>query len=465
MAKLLPPENCSAVLGNPPFIGSKYQSDEQREQTRLLARLGGSGGTLDYVAAWFIKAGEYIAANPLCRLGYVATNSITQGQQVAQLWPILFDRFGLELDFGHRTFVWDSDARGKANVHVVILGLSHKTNERPDKRLFTYPDIQEDPVESKHKALTAYLFGADDLGNRHLVVEERSNPLCDVPVSRIGSKPIDGGYYIFNSTERDKFLEQEPSAEAYIHPYIGSDEFVNGEVRYILALQDAPPSALRGMPKVIECIENVAKFRRGDIPSKKDVANGKTELKKRGPGTVRMAEAPTTYHVTVIPDRPFLALPEAGSERREYLPIGWLEPPTIPSNLMKVILSDDRWHFGVLVSKMHFSWLNHIGGKLKSDPRYSSGIVYNTFPWPEASEVQKNSIRQLSDEVLAARSVHANATLADLYDPNTMPVNLRKAHQALDLAVDRLYRRASFSDDRARVEHLFGLYELQILGS
>jgi hypothetical protein len=193
-ATLLDPKECMAVLGNPPFGGSKYQTPEQREQVREIAQLGGSGGTLDFVTPWFVKAGGYVRRNPACRIGFVATNSITQGEQVAQLWPILFHRYQFEIDYAHRTFAWGSDARGMAHVHVVIIGLSHRSNERPLKRLFTYDDIRGDPHESVHAALTAYLFGAETVRDRYLVVEERSGPICDVPPMVIGSKPIDGGY-------------------------------------------------------------------------------------------------------------------------------------------------------------------------------------------------------------------------------------------------------------------------------
>ncbi len=458
-AELLVPKDCTAVLGNPPFSGSKYQTLEQRAQVQKIAQLGGSGGTLDFVAPWFIKAASYVRNNPKCRIGFVATNSIAQGEQVAQLWPILFHRHQVEIDYAHRTFAWGSDAKGMAHVHVVIIGLSHRSNERPVKRLFTYDDIKGDPHESQHKALTAYLFGAETVKDRHLVVEERSKPLCEVPPVVIGSKPIDGGYYIFTEEERAEFLATEPGARALMRPYIGGDEFINGETRYIIAFRDVSPVALRGLPKVMERVRQVGEYRRGELAARKAVEKGNHEPKPRGAGTVELAARPTEYHVTVIPDRPFLAIPKVSSERRRYIPIGWIEPPTIPSDLLFVLLSDDRWHFGILTSRMHMAWLAYIGGRLESRYRYSIGIVYNTFPWPEASEAQKDKIRELAQAVLDARATHPGATLADLYDPDAMPPNLRQAHRALDAAVDRLYKRSGFPDDRERVEHLFGLYE------
>jgi len=439
---LIAPSDCSYVLGNPPFGGAKYQSDKQREQVRRIAQLGGSGGTLDYVTAWFIKAGDYLRQS-LARVGFVATNSITQGEQVAQLWPVLLDRCGLEIIFAHRTFAWGSDARGVAHVHVVIIGLARSDQEPAEKRLFSYSDIKGDPTESCHAALTPYLFDAGTVVNRHLVVEETSRPLCDVPQLVIGSKPIDEGHYIFSREERDEFLGQEPGAAKYLHPYVGSVEFINGGRRWILYLADVPLHELRAMPRVRERIAAVRAFR----------------LKSKSEGTRELAQTPTRFHVTVVPKRPFLVIPETSSEKRDYVPIGWLKPPTIPSNLVRVLLDADLWHFGILTSAMHMAWLRQIGGRLKSDYRYSVGIVYNTFPWPEVTDQQRGKIRSLAQSVLDARSSFPNSTFGDLYDIDLMPPQLRKAHRALDRAVEKLYRPAAFTGDRDRAEHLFGLYE------
>jgi hypothetical protein len=439
---VIPPEECSYVFGNPPFGGAKYQSAKQREQVRRIARLGGTGGTLDYVTAWFLKAGEYVQRGT-ARIGFVATNSITQGEQVAQLWPALFDRSQLEIAFAHRTFAWGSDARGKAHVHVVITGLTRRADEPKDKRLYSYDDVNGDPVESRHAALSPYLFDAAGLANRHLVVEEVSKPLGDAPKMVIGSKPIDGGHYIFDATEREAFLEREPRAANYMRPFVGSEEYINGGKRWILRLDNVSPDELRRMPAVVERIAAVKKMR----------------LQSKSKPTLELANTPTRFHVTVIPDQPFLCIPKVSSERREYVPIGWLEPPTIPSDLVFVLRDADLWHFGILTSRMHMAWLRYIGGRLESRYRYSIGIVYNTFPWPHPTEAQENKIRYLAQAVLDARALYPNATLADLYDTDVMRPELRKAHRALDAAVDGVYRGASFKSDRDRVEHLFGLYE------
>jgi hypothetical protein len=441
-ASLIAPDECSYVLGNPPFGGAKYQSEKQRAQVRRIAHLGGSGGTLDYVTAWFIKAGEYLRKSP-APIGFVATNSITQGEQVAQLWPILLDRCGLEISFAHRTFAWGSDARGMAHVHVVIIGLTRQDREPAGKRLFSYGDIKGDPTESRHDALTPYLFDAGIVVNRHLVVEEARRPLCDVPQLFTGCQPIDDGHYIFNAEELAEFLAQEPKARKYIHPFIGSVEFINGGERWILILDRVSPGDLRSMPAVMQRIAAVRRFR----------------SRSRRTSTLQLAEAPTRFQVTVIPTAPFMVIPEVSSERRAYVPIGWLRPPTIPSNLVRVLLDADLWHFGVLTSTMHMAWLRQIGGRLKSDYRYSVGIVYNTFPWPDATDRQRARIRTLAQAVLDARLQFPQSTLADLYDADAMPSQLRKAHHALDEAVDKLYRSAAFTGDRDRAEHLFALYE------
>jgi hypothetical protein len=248
---VIPPEQCSYIFGNPPFAGAKYQSVVQREQVRRIARLGGSGGTLDYVTAWFLKAGDYVQRG-ISRIGFVATNSITQGEQVAQLWPLLFDRYRLEIAFAHRTFAWGSDARGKAHVHVVIIGLTRRADEPKDKRLFSYDDINRDPVESLHAVLSPYLFDAASLANRHLVVEEVSRPFGQVPRMIIGSKPIDGGHYIFSDDERDAFIHAEPRAAPYMRPFVGSEEYINGGQRWILCLGELAPQEMRRMPAVVK---------------------------------------------------------------------------------------------------------------------------------------------------------------------------------------------------------------------
>ena len=449
-ADVLPPDECSYVFGNPPFGGAKFQSPEQRAQVRRVADLGGSGGTLDYVTAWFICAGDYVrraqppdGAKPP-RIGFVATNSITQGEQVAQLWPLLLDRRRLEIAFAHRTFAWGSDARGKAHVHVVIIGLDAADHAPRDRRLFTYEDINGEPLEGRHAVITPYLFDGGALANPHLVVRKEGRPINGSRQLIIGSKPIDDGQYIFEAEERSAFLEAEPEAAPLLRPFVGAREYLQGGDRWILALHDASPGTLAGLPLVRERIAAVRAYRRS----------------RESKPTQRLAETPTLYHVNVVPFAPFLVIPKVSSERREYVPIGWLEPPTVPSDLVFVLQDATKPVFALLTSAMHMAWLRHIGGRLKSDYRYSIGLVYNTFPLPPGfADADTSTLDPLAQALLDARAAHAGAMLADLYDPDLMPPNLRKAHQALDRAVDRLYRRKRFTSERERVEFLFQLYE------
>ena len=443
--EVLPPEECSYVLGNPPFGGAKFQSPEQRAQVRRIAALGKSGGTLDYVTAWFIRAGEYVQESA-AQIGFVATNSITQGEQVAQLWPILFGRCGLEITFAHRTFAWGSDARGMAHVHVVIIGLAKRGDAPKEKRLFSYDDPKGEPHESRHAVLSPYLFDAGGLADPRVVVKESARPLNGLPPLLSGSQPIDNGNYIFDADQRAAFLMEEPAADKFMHPYIGAREHIQGGSRWILALHNAGPTDLKAMPKVVERMRAVKAFR----------------AKSKRKSTLAIADYPAQYNVNVIPTAPFLVVPEVSSERRKYIPIGWLEPPVIPSNLVRIIENASKPLFALLTSAMHVSWVRYIGGRLKSDYRYSIGLVYNTFPVPPGFHTNGPSIAKLellAQAVLDARAAHPGATLADLYDPDLMPPNLRKVHQALDRAVDRLYRRSGFASERERVEYLLGLYE------
>lgn len=457
-AALLPAEQCSYVFGNPPFIGAKFQSNEQRAQVRRIANLGKTGGTLDYVGAWFIKAGEYVKGGA-AGIGFVSTNSITQGEQVAQLWPILFDRCKLEIAFAHRTFAWGSDARGKAHVHVVIIGLAHAKTAPKVRRLFSYNDINGEPQESQHAALSPYLFDASALANPHVVVREEARPINGLPKLIIGSKPIDGGHLIMPREERDAIVKDYPETNDWIRPYVGAQEYLNGGDRWILALQSISPSSIKPVSPIANRVRDVRRYRLGEIP-----ARGKDESTKKTPGisSIKLASTPTEYHVTVLPKSPFLVVPEVSSERRQYIPIGWLEPPVVPSNLVRIIENATLPHFALLTSAMHMSWLRSMGGRLKSDFRYSIGLVYNTFPMPPASEADLQKLEPLAQAVLDARTAHTGATLADLYDPDLMSSNLRKAHQSLDKAVDRLYRKSGFASDAERVEHLLRLYEKMI---
>ena len=443
---LLPARDCSFVFGNPPFGGAKFQSREQRAQVRQIAALGGTGGTLDYVTAWFITAGQYIQksspAGERARIGFVATNSITQGEQVAQLWPILFERCGLEIAFAHQTFAWGSDARGMAHVHVVIIGLDDRERVPAARRLFCYDEPKGEPHESVHSVLSPYLFDAGGLADPHLVVREESRPINGMSQLITGSKPIDGGHFIFAPDEALAFIAAEPGAKPFFRPFVGAREYLRGGERWILALHTASLSQLARLPKVRERLAAVRAYRHAS----------------HSRPTQKLADTPTIYHVNVLPASPFLVIPEVSSERREYAPVGWLEPPVIPSNKLRLLEGASLTDFALLTSAMHMAWMRAVTGRLESRYMYSVGVVYNTFPLPPG-ETDRSGLDRLAQAVLDARAAEPDATLADLYDPDLMPVDLRRAHRALDRAVDRLYRPRKFSSESERVEHLLALYE------
>ena len=440
---VIAPGDCSFILGNPPFVGAKMQSDAQRAQVRAIAGLGGSGGTLDFVAAWFLKAGAFVNASSKTRFAFVSTNSITQGEQVAQLWPILFQRYKLEIAFAHRTFAWGSDARGKAHVHCVIIGLTRSDDEPAQKRLFTYEHVNGEPLESAHTALSPYLFDASALADRHLVVKEEARPLGSMKRLQTGVQMIDNGFYTFSDSEKDDFLAAEPEAEIVLKKYYGGDEYINGFFRWILYLRDIAPEQLKKLPKVSERVAKVRAYR----------------AKSDRPSTRMMANTPTILGVDERPKEDFLVIPNTSSQQREYIPIGWLGVDAIANQKLRVLFQAKKWEFALITSAAHMAWMRAISGRMKSDYMYSVGVCYNPFPWPDLSEPDKAKLDTLAQAVLDARAAHPGATLADLYDPDLMPPDLRKAHKALDLAVDRLYRKEPFANDRERVEHLFMRYE------
>jgi hypothetical protein len=301
-------------------------------------------------------------------------------------------------------------------------------------------------VESQYKALSPYLFDAGQLADRHLVVREVSKPINGQPKLITGTQPLENDELTFSDEQRAAFIAKEPKSAALFRPFPGSQEYINGQSRWILHTLDQSPSTLRSMPLVVERLNAVRAFRK----------------RSKRKTTLAIADYPSRYGVTVIPERPFLAVPQVSSERREYIPMGWLEPPTIPSEKLRVLLDADLWQFGILTSRMHMAWMRAITGRLESRYMYSVGVVYNNFPWPQADQRVIEQIRTLAKNVLIAREKYPGSTLADLYDPDVMPPELRKAHRALDAAVDGLYRGTSFNGDRERVEHLFTLYERMI---
>ncbi len=434
---VLEPCRCSYILGNPPFAGSKYQSAAQRAQVHRIAEFKHIKGTLDYVSCWFLKAAAYIQGN--ARIGLVATNSIVQGEQAGQLWPLIFDQHRLEIVFAHSPFAWSSEGRGAAHVHVVIIGLARSGRESSPVRLFSYSDGASAPKESHPKAISPYLVPQLERYPQ-VAVQASKRPVNGFKALRSGSKPIDGGHYIFESdAARDAFLQLEPGAAEFMRPYVGSKDLIHGTVRHILALQDATSEQLAGLPQVRRRIQAVRAFR----------------LRSRSLPTLKLAETPRLYHINVLPAKPFLVIPVTSSERREYVPIRWLKPPVIPNIDTRILVDAGLVDFGLLTSRMHMAWLRFVGGRLESRYRYSISLVYNVFPRPQGS---LDSLEPYAQAVLAERDRFADTPFSQLYDPDLMPPRLRQSHSALDRAVERLYRRKRFASDRERIEHLFERY-------
>jgi hypothetical protein len=434
--EVLPPGKCSYVLGNPPFVGGKYQTEEQRNDMALVVRDIENGGLLDYVTGWYFKAAKYIQKTKIV-VGFVSTNSISQGEQVGSLWNPLFRQFNLKIHFAHRTFPWESEARGKAHVHVVILGFA--AFDGSNKRVYEYHDDETTVTNASN--ISPYLVEGPDT-----TILNRQKPLCDIPEIGIGNKPIDDSNYLFTPEEKNQFLKIEPKARPYFRRWIGSVEFINGTERWCLWLGECSPETLREMPDVWKRVEAVRKFR----------------LNSKSVPTKKLAGTPTRFHVENMPKRKYLVIPEVSSERRPYIPIGYLSPKILSSNLVKIRPDASYFHFGILSSSMHMAWVRQVGGRLKSDYRYSAKLVYNNYPWPESpTEKQRRAVEEAAQGVLDAREefLRVGATLADLYDPIAMPPKLAKAHAALDWAVDRCYRAQPFTSERQRVELLFALYE------
>ena len=405
----IPKYELSYIMGNPPFVGARMMGTEQKDDVNAIFPGWKNAGNLDYVSCWYKKAADLMMGTSI-RAALVSTNSVTQGEAVANLWKPLFEA-GVHIDFAHRTFRWDSEAKIKAHVHCVIVGFSTAPNAAP-KILFTSERAQI--VQN----INGYLLDADNV-----FVESRSNPLCDVPEIGIGNKPIDGGNYLFSKEEMEEFLKVEPAAEKWFKTWYGSQEFINRCPRYCLWLGDCPPNELRKMPECMKRVEAVRQMR----------------LASKSPGTVKLADTPTRFHVENMPKGTYIVVPEVSSERRRYVPMGFMTPDILCSNLVKIIPDATLYHLGVLTSNVHMAWMRAVCGRLKSDYRYSKDVVYNNFPWPTPTDAQKAKIEQTAQAILDARALYPDASLADLYDETTMPPELRRAHQNNDRAVMQAY--------------------------
>ena len=406
---VVPSSELNYIMGNPPFVGARLMSESQKED--MMAVFGAKWknvGNIDYVGAWYKRAADYMRDTRV-EAALVSTNSISQGEQVANLWQPLFAG-GIRINFAHRTFRWDSEASLKAHVHVVVVGFSYV--ESTKKFLFENGKMKE----ANH--INAYLIDAPDT-----FVYSRSKPLCDVPSIGIGNKPIDGGNYLFEKEEMEEFIRLEPKSAACFHTWYGSEEFIHRKPRYCLWLGDCSPKEIKEMPLCYERVENVRA----------------TRLASSSAGTRKLADTPTRFHVENMPDGDSIIVPKVSSEKRKYVPMGFIPKGTFASDLVFLIPSATLYHFGILESNVHMAWMRAVCGRLEMRYRYSKDIVYNNFPWPSPTAEQKARIERTAQAILDTRGKYPDSSLSDLYDEVTMPADLRRAHQDNDRAVMAAY--------------------------
>jgi hypothetical protein len=426
----------SFILGNPPFIGKKEQNEYQKKDLELVFKGAKGTGVLDYVACWYIKAAQLIQ-NTKTKAAFVSTNSISQGEQVGLLWNILFNLYKIKIHFAHRTFSWSNEAKGNAAVHCVIIGFANY--DLNSKRIFEYEDVKGEAHEIKVKNINPFLVEGKDI-----TVENRKSPICKVPEMNYGSMPIDEGNLILTHVEKEEALKNEPQIINAIKKYTGGDEFINNKKRWCLWLQNIEPSVLKNSRFILDRIEKTKKFR----------------LSSNRAATNKLAEKPMLFGEIRQPNSKYIIIPKVSSENRKYIPIGILEPTTITSGSALIIPNANLFMFGIMTSAMHMTWMKATCGRMKSDFQYSASIVYNNYPWPEhPSDKQKEAIEKAAQKVLDARAEFPTSSLADLYDPLTMPPTLVKAHNELDKAVDLAYRPQAFTSEANRMVFLFELYE------
>ncbi len=433
--EVIPKSQCNYILGNPPFIGKKRRDGEQNKDMDLIFNGIKNYGVLYYVCAWYIKATEYIKSTAI-KVAFVSTNSISQGEQVGILWSHLLKE-NIQISFAHRTFKWDNEAKGKAAVHVIIIGFTD--SDTKIKRLFDYEDIKSDPVEIKAKNINPYLVDSDNL-----IILSRSNSLCDAPEIKFGSMPNDDGSFLFTDDEKNKFLKIEPNADKFIKPLISAREFLHNEKRWCLWMEDIKPSEVKVLPEIEKRIDKVKSFR----------------LSSNREATRKLASYPYLFGENRQPKSDYILIPRHSSENRKYIPIAYLSKDNIVSDSCLSIQNTNYFHFGVLTSTMHMAWVRQICGRLESRYRYSNNIVYNNFPWPETPSDEKiKRVEEAVEILLAVREEFKSESLADLYDPLAMPKKLVDAHNKLDKAVDLCYRPQPFPNELSRLEFLFDLYK------
>lgn len=438
---IIAPKKLSYMLGNPPFVGARKKSEKQSEEMESVFKGVKGAGNLDYVAAWYLKAAQYIQATRI-KVAFVSTNSITQGEQVGTLWHPLLNLYGIHIYFAHRTFKWTIDekkAKGMkiAAVYCVIIGFA--AYEAEEKHLFEYETITSDPHRIEAKNINPYLVDA-----ANIIITPRSNTICDVPPIIFGNMPNDGGFLILTDQEKTELLTREPIAQKFIKPLISAHEYINGLTRWCLWLHQAEPAALKALPSVMCRIENVKHYRLAST---------------RG-ATRKLAAIPSLFGEIRQPETNFVLIPRHSSENRKYVPISYFSAGNIAHDSCLFVPNATLYHFGVLTSLMHMDWMRYVCGRLESRYRYSNTLVYNNFPWPQdPTPAQIKVIEQKAQAVLDARAQFPQSTLADLYDPLTMPPALLKAHQALDKAVDAAYRKQPFTSEHERMAYLFAKYQ------
>ena len=423
------------IMGNPPFVGARLMSEDQKNDVlEVFGKKWKNVGNLDYVCCWYKKAVDYMRARST-RCALVSTNSVTQGEQVANLWKPLITESGVHIDFAWRTFRWDSEASLKAHVHCVIVGFSTAENNAP--RFIYKADGRPENVSN----INPYLIDANNV-----FVESRNKPIYDVPELLTGCQRIDNDNFMFTNEEKEAFVKEEPLSEPYFKKWYGAIEFLNSQPRWCLYLGKCSPSELRKLPKCLEIVGRVKEYR----------------LSSKRKETVKAADYPSRFGLEVAPESNFMIVPVVSSERRRYVPMGFMSPDNLCSNQVNLIPNTSLFHFGVLESNVHMAWMRVVCGRLKSDYRYSKDIVYNNFPWPTSTDAQKVKIEQTAQAILDARALYPDGSLADLYDELTMPSELRKAHRENDKAVMEAYgfnwRTMTESDC---VAELFTMYQEQ----
>lgn len=436
---VVPKNQLSYIMGNPPFVGYSLQSKEQKNDMLSIyvdekGKPYKTAGKIDYVAGWYFKAAQ-LMQNTGIRTAFVSTNSITQGEQVASVWKPLYQRFGIHIDFAHRTFIWDSEANLKAHVHCVIVGFSTVMNAK--KRVLYSSDRFQMVIN-----INAYLVDGPDV-----FVESNKKPICDVPEMIYGNKPTDGGFLFLTQEEKEEVTKNEPDIVKYIRKMYGATEYINNKERYCLWLVGASPAEIRKSKFITERVEGVRKFR----------------LNSTKAATQESANTPTLFQEIRHPESEYIIIPRHSSENRRYIPFGFVSPEIIVNDAVQIIPGASLYHFGILTSNVHMAWVRAVCGRIKSDYRYSKDIVYNNFPWPTPTEQQKQKIEQTAQAVLDARSLYSDCSLADLYDELTMPPELRKAHHQNDIAVMQAYGFTkggeAYKSEAACVAELMKRYE------